>query len=276
MNSFRFVKNGTWGEYLLVDSNRLDETVEFIRKYDVKNIELNFYQGYELKEISFLDQIRDVVEGLNVIQGDIDLRGIEQLKNLRRINISDELGCFIDFSAFKNLEKCSVLWNKKMKNLSSCSKLRELIVKKGDGKDLVELCKGLPNLQLITLIQARLIDLNFLNWLTDLKELEIYYSPNIEDIQGLLNANETIIKFILDHCKKVSDYGVISSLSRLEYLGINDAGKIPTLSFIKNLKYLKHLSFVGTDILDNDMSFCVGINHVGHDNKVISCKKIND
>lgn len=267
MSDFKYIKNGNWGEYLLIDSDQLEEAIHYIKNNDVKNIELNFYQGYRLKDISFLAPLRDKIEGLNVISGDVDLRGIEEFTNLKNLNISDELSCSIDFSKFKYLERCSILWHKNLKNISACHKLKELLIKKMSVESPLEIFNGLENIETLTLNQSRSKKLDFLKCFPKLKELEIYYSPALERIDGLEYCRESLNKVVFDHCKNVVDYKVISLLNNLEYLGINDAVQIPTLSFIKSLKKIKHLSFVGTNVLDGDLSFCAAIDYVGHDNK---------
>ena len=266
MGDFNFVKNGTWGDYLLIDSKRLSEVGRYIRENNVKNVELNLYHGYELKDIQFLVSLKDVIEGVNVIQGSIDLKGLDSLINLKQLNISDEMNCSIEFSAFKKLERCSILWHKNLKNISTCSTLKEIVIKKINDKDINKVCEGLRSVESMTLIQPRIKNLDFIAEFSSLKSLEIYYSTTLEDIT-ILSGRKSLKRLLLDHCKRVRDYKALASLTEIEYLGINDAGEIPTLSFVKDLKKLKHLSFVGTNVLDGNLSFCYGVDYVGHDNK---------
>jgi hypothetical protein len=269
MSDFKFIKNGNWGDYLLVETDRLAETVSFIRDNHVKNIELNLYHGYKLNDITFLIKLDDIIEGLNIIQGDIDLTGIEELTNLKRLNISDDKNLPIDFSSFKFLEKCSILWNKNIKSLSTCKRLKELLIKKINLQDrnTVEQLKGLDNIEKLTLIQSKFDNIDYLEFIPQLKELEIYYSPTLKNINGLRFCLKTIEKLVFDHCRNIDDYQMIGNLFGLKYLGINNGGKIPSLNFIRSLKNLKHLSFVGTVVLDGDINYCIGIDYVGFDNK---------
>ena len=269
MSNFNFVKNGNWGDYLLIESDRLTETLNYIKENQVKNVELNLYHGYKLKDISFLTELKTHIEGLNVIQGDIDLTGIEELSNLRMLNIADERNLSIDFSTFKFLERCSILWNKNLRALSACKKLRELLIKKINLKDegAVEQLKGLESIEKLTLIQSKFVNIDYIEFFPRLKEFEIYYSITLKNIKGLKFCQETLEKLVFDHCNNIDDYNAISLLKKIKYLGINDAGKMPSLNFIKDLTGLKHLSFVGTNVLDGDMTYCIGIDYVGFDNK---------
>lgn len=48
---------------------------------------------------------------------------------------------------------------------------------------------------------------------------------------------------------------------------IGDSAEISTLNFLKGLKKLKHFGFAGTNIKNGDLSPCIGIEHVGFNNK---------
>lgn len=268
MSKYSYIQNGEWGEFLSVNSSKLKKTVKYIRENNVKNIELNYYNGYKLKDISFLKDCSDVIEGLIIVQGDVNLNGIEELTNLRMLNISDETKYPIDLTSFKKLERCSLLWHKNISNLSACKELRELLLKKIalSDKNIKEL-EPLSELTSLTFIQSKISDLNFLQVFKKIEEIQVYYTPSLTDIEGLKFCSQTIKKLLLDHCKNIVDYSPIEQLKCLEYLGITDAKEIGTMSFIKNLSSLKHLSFVGTNVLDGDMSYCLGIEFVGYDNK---------
>ena len=60
---------------------------------------------------------------------------------------------------------------------------------------------------------------------------------------------------------------VVGTIRPLIFLAINDSAEIQTLSFLKGLKLLRHFSFVGTNVKDGDLSACIGIDHVGFNNK---------
>jgi hypothetical protein len=268
MGDFRFSKNGTWGDFLVVESDKLSETIKYILENNIKNIELNYYNGYKLKNVLFLKEVRNVVEGLLVVDSNIELKGIEELSNLKRLNLSDELNYSIDLSLFPQLEKCSLLWHKHYFNLNKCLLLRELLIKKIKiNKRYNDLFSGLTSLEKLTFIQSSLENLDFLSNFKFLNTLEIYYSPSLKGINGLLYCKSSLQKLILDHCKNIENYEVLSELGLLEFLGINDSKELTDLKFIPKLKELKHLSFVGTNLKDGDLSPVSHIKHVGFNNK---------
>lgn len=268
MSNFNFIENGNWGSYLLINTDNLDETINYIKENNIKNIELNFYHGYKLKNITRLKELNNIIEGINIIEGDIDLNGIQDFKNLKRLNISDELNYPIDFSRFPKLEKCNLLWHENLLNIEKCAHLFELVIKKIKiTEQITEIFRGLKKIQKLTFIQSKLENLDYLKCFPILQELNIFYCPSLKDINGLKYVKDSITKLIIEHCKNVIDYKVISKLEGIRYLVFNHVSDIPTLAFIKNLEKLKHFAFMNTSILDGDMSFCLKIEYVSFRNK---------
>ena len=66
---------------------------------------------------------------------------------------------------------------------------------------------------------------------------------------------------MIDSCKNIRDYSVLSELKNLTRLSLLGSGKIPSLSFIEQLPELKTLTFT-IDIEDGDLSYCEGLEHV--------------
>lgn len=268
MDSFIFSKNGIWGDFLVVESNRLKETIEFIKQNKINLIELNYYKGYTNKNISFLMDIAHLIEGLLIVDEDIDLKGIEMLTNLRMLSITDEKRYPIDFAIFKNLERCSLLWHKNYQNLNQCENLKGLLLKKFKfERNNILLFTGMTRLQSLTFIQSTLENLDFIKNTPILSILEIYYASTLKDISGLINCHESLKRLIIDHCKNISDYNILGKLTKLEFLGIHDSKDLESLNFVKSLPDLDHISFVGTNVIDGNLAPCIGIKHVGFNNK---------
>jgi len=268
MSNFNFIKNGDWGTFLNVSSENLTETVAYIKQKDIRNFELNDCNGYELSDISFLNEIAESVEGLIVIGKNISLKGIENYHNLKMLNITDEHSLPVNFTNFKKLERCSILWHNNISNLSACKMLRELNIKKlklsGAGKNILY---ETNNIHRLTLIQSKLDNLDFIKTYMNIRSLELYYMPKIRDIDTISYCSKTLEKLVLDNCRNIQDYDSIKSLKKIEYLMLNNNKEIESLAFIKDLQNLKHLSFVGTNVLDGNISICKAINYVGFNNK---------
>jgi Leucine-rich repeat (LRR) protein len=264
---FKFEKNGSWGDFLVIETKRLASTIDFIEANKIKNIWISKYHGYGLKNISFLEKIKTPIEGLIIIDGDIKIDGIEILKSLKMLSLNDETGFPLDLSNFKMIDRCSLLWNKKISHLSTCKKVKELNLKNVSDPDfLKESLQELKAIKELVLIKCKMSDLEFISDQSTLEDLQIYYSPILYDISAIERCKK-LQKLIIDHCKKIDAYDFIKKLSNLTFLTISDSAEIKTLNFLNGLKKLKHFGFVGTTIKDGDLSPCLKITHVGFNNK---------
>jgi hypothetical protein len=268
-DNFKFVRVGNSVYDLLVESEKIKETIEYIKKEKIKSIELNFYHGYLLKNIDFITEVADIIENISIVTDDINLNHIEEITNLKKIFIGGENKSPVDFSYFKYLENCNVSWHKDLKNLSSCKYLHHLYLRKYIyNNKTAHFIEGLSQLKSLCFIQSKFEDLEILKLFPNLEILEIYYNRWLVNIKALDNCKNTLTKLILDHCKNIDDYGVLEQLTKIKFLNITDSKPLINLKFIKNLENLEHFSFVGTNILDGNLSPCIGINYVGFfDNK---------
>ena len=97
--------------------------------------------------------------------------------------------------------------------------------------------------------------------------LELSYCPRLEDITPLARLSDGLLELELDHCKKIPDLTFLRCLRRLRKLIVSDCGEVATLGFIKAMTDLEFLSFVGTNVLDGDMTPCFNLKYAGFMNK---------
>lgn len=264
----KFERNGSWGDFLVVQSKNLERTIEFINENNIKNLWISYVHGYKLKNISFMKKIKNQIEGVIIIDSNINLEGLNELTNLRMLSLSDETGYKLDLSNYSNLKYCSLLWNKNISNLSKCVNFEDLNIRKG-GADIfsVDVFGNFKKLRELVLIQCKIEDLSFLSKASKLEHLEVSYSPSLTGIKSLVYCKK-LENLVFDHCKNISDdYQVLGKLNNLRFLTIADSKEIPTLSFLRPLKKLQHFAFVGTNIVDGDLTPCLKIAHVGFNNK---------
>jgi hypothetical protein len=229
----KFEKNGSWGEFLVVESKKINDAVDYINENEIKNIWISNVHGYKLKNLSFLKKITSPLEGLIVIDSNIELDGVNELTSLRMLSLSDEMGYKLDLSKFRYLKRCSLLWNKEIFNLSTLLNIEDLNIRKGTATVFTsDTFSGFKKLKELVLIECKMKDLAFLSNANQLEQLEVFYSPSLMDINAVRNCRN-LEKLVFDHCKNIKgNYSVLSDLGKLSFLNITDSKEIETLSFI--------------------------------------------
>ncbi len=126
---------------------------------------------------------------------------------------------------------------------------------------------GFRKLEKLSFIQTNISDLNFLSDIPQLKSFELFYAPKIQNIEGLKFCIDNLRILELDHCKKIDNYNVLYSLNNLKKLIISDSKDIKSIDFISRMNQLEHFSFVGTNIINGDLNYCIGLKHIGFNDK---------
>jgi protein phosphatase 1 regulatory subunit 7 len=135
---------------------------------------------------------------------------------------------------------------------------------------------GLPTLQELEdleLIQTPISTLAGIDRFPGLKRLACYYLPKLRHIAPVGNAfcNSDLTTLEFGHCPHITDHDNVSSISSLRTLWFNHCGKVPSLRFLDALSALQDFRFVGTEVLDGDLTPCLRIPSVGFfDNKTYS------
>jgi len=250
---------------LLVESDRLAKTIKYINEKKIKGITLNSSHGYSLKNIDFVADIADVIEKIDIVDDDINLKGIELLYNLKKIFIGRDNMSPIDFSYLQQLESCNLSWHKRLVNLNSCKYLENLYIRKFDKN--FELLIGLEKLKSLSLIQSKVFNLDFLMHFPLLEAIELSYIRSLLNVDGLKHCSSTLKKLEIDHCKRIDNYDVLGKLIELTWLNVTDSKELEDIYFLKKLKKLEHFAFVNTNVVNGDMSPGIGIKYVGFNNK---------
>lgn len=265
---------------LIIDSNRITECMDFYRNESFDGIAISRFHGYKLNEIDFLKNY-PFVERISVTSETIELSGLNYLSNLKHLSLINDKQA-VDFSNFPNLVVCQIEWNNKLQNIGLCKELKELQITKFNSKEknLMPL-SDLSNLEKLTLTRTNINSFNGLQKLQKLKQLEIYYAKGIENLSDINCISNTLINLHLSNCPNIKSYSEITELQKLYWLKLSKCGDIPSLSFIKEMPNLEKISFIDTNVLDGDLSPCIGLQHAGFTNKkhyshtIAEMKKIN-
>jgi len=261
--------NAAWGDFLLVNSTKLPQTYEYIQTHGPVNLELNSQWWFAQKDLSFLDGIEHLIEGLDVVANKLDLRGIERLTNLKYLRLSDDLAQPVAFECFTQLASCSIVWNKHYRQATFPASLTDLTLRSyrprfGFNGDSLS---NLRQVTTLTLIQAAVKDLSLLQHCGALAKLDIAYSRTLTDISAVAQHASSLTKLELDTCKKIGDFAPLGQLTQLEWLNLCSCKRIPSVSFVQQLPALKHFVFYGTVVEDGDLSYLKGMPQVAFDNK---------
>lgn len=232
--------------------------------------------------LEFLSEFK-FLEGLSIDNYNINLKGIEYLSKLQYLSIlmHDKKGK-VDFSGFNNLTDLSIYWNKKFTGIDTLDSLRKLSLDGYFSTDL-RLLKGLKNLEKLIYFQSRkLLSLEGVENFQKLKRLKLGYLSNLSDVGALSSASSVIKDLEIISCKKMVNIDAIGSLKSLETLSLDNCGKLESIKFVQALPNLKELYVVeDTNILDGDMSPCIGIpkvvfyNRRHYSHKLEEIKKVN-
>ena len=259
-NEFRTFEDGKW---LHIDSSRLDGCLKYMYENNIKHINIVGGEGYcSNKDISFLDDLKDYLEGLSIDNYGYQYDVINKLHNLKIIGVEDNGKDVIDFSNFPNLEECREFYfNKRLVNIESCKKLRYLRALKYKPKsgDFSEL-PFIPSLEVLKLLYLTPTSFKGIERFTHLKNIMLYRAHKLESLDDLLSLADVLEEFELNGKTKIFDYQALGKLRVIKRVFLNNVGDIKDLSFLETMPSLNHFAFMDSNVVDGDLSYCKKVN----------------
>ncbi|MEK7019263.1 leucine-rich repeat domain-containing protein [Bacillus sp. FSL R9-9410] len=219
------VREDSDGIEVLVSNKYLGECIEYINQHRITQVAIiDCY--YKSEDVNFLSECPTVKErslDSNYLK---DISGLYHIKNLKALSLTDSTVLDgkneIDLRAFSNLEQ-----------------LEELV-----------------------LTQCKISSLTGIGKLKSLRKLELNYLRTLNDLGDLEGLNYSLQKLEIEACKSIENLYRIGNLKALEFFILWNCGDISSIGFVKELYQLKHLAFGGTNILDGDLSPCIGIDYI--------------
>ena len=259
-NEFRTFEDGKW---LHIDSSRLDGCLKYMYENNIKHINIVGGEGYcTNKNISFLNDLKDYLEGLFIDNYGYQYDVINKLHNLKIIGVEDNGKDVIDFSNFPDLEECREFYfSKRLINIESCKKLRYLRALKYKPKsgDFSEL-PFIPSLEVLKLLYLTPTSFKGIERFTHLKDIMLYRAHKLESLDDLLSLADVLEEFELNGKTKIFDYQALGKLRVIKRVFLNNVGDIKDLSFLETMPSLNHFSFWGSNVVDGDLSYCKKVN----------------
>jgi len=249
---------------LLSGINLLNET-EFYNKKNIKKIHISKYHGFLPDDLNILDHFPETEE--LYVQNDFDnFEGVYYLAKLRKLNVA-YLSKSVQLLNFPLLEEASIMWNIKSTDFSNNINLKSLTIWNFNPKS--KCFKGVafpPGLSELIINTSTIISLEGLIC-KNLSKFEGHYLTKLLSLNGLENIYSSIETLIMSHCKKIHEYDILSNCTGIKKIILSSCGSIESLKFIETMQNLEFLSFVGTTIIDGDLSYCKKLKYTGFDDK---------
>ncbi|MFF2876935.1 leucine-rich repeat domain-containing protein [Gottfriedia sp. NPDC057991] len=272
INNIKIAINEDQEEFIFITSKHLTECIEYINLHPKTKVIVR--DLYEEDNISFLKECTNVQEITLDCQFIKDLSGLNYLKKIRSLSLSETTiidgknTIDLEAESFTSLEVLYLTWSKKIKGMHSLKNLKELCIWKYAPKecDLTEFA-NLCQLENLIIRQAKIHSLKGIENLKNLKELELSYIRTLETIRDLTELGAKLKRLEISSCKHIKDFDSLKYMEALEVLMFDKCGEIPSIDFVKELYNLKHFVFPDTIILNGDITPCFHINYVYFDNK---------
>lgn len=264
-DGFMFL-DGLSSEYIVVESNRLDDYIKYINKHKICAIYICSLYYFD-DNVDFLKECEHV-EKINITSTCIlNYYGLSYLEKLK-VLLLPELKGIVDLNNNQYIEELSIEMNREILGLNKLKNLKTLRLwkYKPKSKNLTEL-KDLKSIENLKISQSTIQSLNGCEELDKLKSLELSYLSKLESIEEINRINNSLKTLEFVSCKKIKDHECVECLSNLEVLAFNECGEIGSISFIKNMSNLESFVFMGTNIVDGDLSPCIGIKYVAFQDK---------
>jgi hypothetical protein len=248
-----------------ITPSNIDVAVKYIKEKKISSIFLESKIGDKFKSYDFLNEIKELVREISLINSTSKIEDFPILNNVKKLFISEYKEKII-FNRFPNLKEVSFDWNSKIE-FGDNSKIEKLIIWgfATKSKNLNEL-SGLRKISRIEINQTNITSLKGIENLNTLVSLKIYQASKLSSIKDLNNSTN-IRHFLVDTAKRIVDYDLIENIKSLNTLAFNNCGDISNLLFIDRMTNLKEFRFVNTKIIDGDISPCLKLQNVFFNDK---------
>jgi len=251
----------TFGKWLHIDSSRLDECLKYMHENNIRHIDINCL-SYKEKDISFLEDLKDYLEGLKIDAHGYRYDVINKLHLLKILAVEDNKQDVVDFSNFPDLEECREFYfNKRLINIESCKKLKSLRALKYKPKsgNFSEL-PFIPSLEVLKLLYLTPTSFKGIERFAHLKNIMLYRAHKLESLDDLVSLADVLEEFELNGKTKIFDYQALGKLRVIKRVFLNNVGDIKDLSFLETMPSLNHFVFSRSNVVDGDLSYCKKVN----------------
>ena len=214
MSLDKTIRENLNGKYLIIQSNDLEEGINYAVRMKVSQIQLRGILGRENSDIKIDFKVFEKISAqlkilsLSTIENAINTEGIYSLVNLEKLYL-DKQKFKIDISKFPKIEHLGSEYWKGLINLNNTHTLESLVLSKLPNTNFKELSE-LQKLQIVHIYSSKIETLTGIERLP-IKELLLARNSMLEDIQAIKEL-KSLQKLLIEKCKKITDYTLLDSL----------------------------------------------------------------
>ncbi len=251
---------------IIINSDDISKCMEVYKKYNMDGVAITVYHDYKLQNVDFLKDYPEI-KHISISDNITDISGMNGLATLRSAIISGK-NRRIDFSFFPQLEEFNADWSPYFKNLDKCTKLWYISMHHYTprSKDLSCISQP-PWLRKLKVTQSNIYSFHGIEKFEQLEDVDFAYCPKLEKLCCLEGSANSLKSLLFDHCKAIKNHNYVTKLNSLLTLGMNNCGSLPSIKFIKEMNALESFRFGDTDVIDGDISPCIGLRYVYFSNK---------
>ena len=197
-----------------------------------------------------MNEVKDL-EGVAVLQDNLDLTPLLSLKKLKRLNCHTPTSAF-DLATFTDLKVLGITYNKYVGNIASCKNLTWLWIDNLKQDDLSCL-SSLTNLTKLNLFKTGITSLQGIEPLNKLQFLNIDTANQLQSLEGLTQNNSSLEVLSVYNAPKLTDYKPLENLANLKKLFLGKTGDMENLDFVNKTAKLEEVN-LGIRVADGNMT----------------------
>lgn len=261
---------GKDGLFYFVNSDTLDDDLEFIRSKKIENIALNPFHGYKIDDINWLDKTPFIKKAEFGGCYDINFDGLKYLTKLEHLTFFPAKNQKVDFSNLNKLTSLCFRFNNNMTGFENLKLLESLVISKAEISFFdSHIFESYSRLKILSIAESKLPEpLQFLTSLSSLTHLQLNYIKSKIDLLELEKLAKSLEVFKLDHSKKVESFDTVKKLKKLKTLSVVDSIQLENAKFVDDLPQLETLIILGSSyFIDGNLTNLKRLKHVSIDDK---------
>lgn len=241
------VVSGSWTE---------DESRAVLAGHD--HVVLNYALGYESGPL-------DPIAGLPIRDLMILDRRLEDVSPILTLGetlegLSLEVGNRgpLDLRRLPKLRLLYADWSQMQDHLHTCEGLEDLCIGRYRELNFDPLPDSLARVTRLRFVlrMTRLVSLDGVDRLANVKWLDISYAPRLADITAIAGLRDAPLAWLaIDNCRKVTALEPLGALETLKYLSVSEGGDVQSVAPLRPLQSLEELHLhSSTRIADGDLT----------------------